>query len=97
ILARGATPSTPFLVPRPCPWPAISDAIQVPWAPQLGFDTGVLTPVKSGPFRTDPVRSDTDGPTPLSSTATPTTLPYVTPHAAGTSSALSTHCCRCRA
>ena len=32
--APGATPILPLGAPAPCPWPAISDAIAVPWSPQ---------------------------------------------------------------
>src|SRR5215469_13535648 len=70
----GALPMMP-LVPPACPCPAIKDAIHVPWIPQFGFDGGVPTPVKFGPVRTLPARSETLGLTPLSMTATTTPLP----------------------
>src|SRR5690348_13397609 len=97
ILDFGATPRMPSLSPGPCPWPAISEAIQVPCAPQFWLLGDVCTPVKSGPVVTEPVRSDTEGSTPLSITATVTPLPCVTCQADETSSADSTHCCRCLA
>ena len=45
IVDRGATPMTPLLPPGPWPWPAISDAIQVPCTPQSGLDGRVPMPV----------------------------------------------------
>ena len=45
ILDRGATPMIPLSPPGPWPWPAISDAIQVPCTPQFGLAARVLTPV----------------------------------------------------
>ena len=36
---------TPLSSPGPWPWPAISDAIQVPCTPQSGLPRPVLTPV----------------------------------------------------
>ena len=68
------------------------DAIQVPCSPQCGLPDGVLSPVRSGPVITEPVRSLTSGFTPLSMTATVTPSPEAFIHAAGTSSMLSTHC-----
>src|SRR5215472_13551088 len=59
--------------------------------PQLGLDSGVPTPVRSGPVVTDPVRSDTPGFTPLSITATVTPRPLVACHAAGALIAFRTH------
>src|SRR5580693_6168460 len=85
----GALPMMP-LVPPSWPCPAIREAIQVPCTPQFGSDGGVLTPVKSGPVRTLPTRSETVGLTPLSITATTTPLPSDTDQAAGRLSSLST-------
>ena len=34
IFALGATPMMPSARPGPCPWPAMSTAIAVPWTPQ---------------------------------------------------------------
>src|SRR5262249_35486208 len=73
----GATPSMP-LDPSPWPWPAMSEAIQVPWTPQEALDGGVCTPERSGPSVTEPAMSDTEGETPLSMTATSTPWPWVT-------------------
>ncbi len=44
MVERGATPITP-LSPPSWPWPAMSEAIQVPCTPQSGLDGLVLTPV----------------------------------------------------
>ena len=44
IVDLGAMPMTP-LSPPSWPWPAISEAIQVPCTPQFGLDDRVLTPV----------------------------------------------------
>src|SRR5215468_12268231 len=49
----GATPSMP-LDPSPWPWPAMSDAIQVPCTPQEALDGGVFTPERLGPSVTEP-------------------------------------------
>ncbi len=90
--ARGATPRIPLSSPLPWPWPAISEAIQVPCTPQSGLLDGVPTPVRSGPVITDPARSGTPGATPLSITATITPWPRVRCQAAGALTAFSTHC-----
>src|SRR5713226_6555030 len=86
----GATPMIP-LPPPAWPWPAMSEAIQVPWVPQYGSDGEVLTPVRSGPVSTEPARSDTLGLTPLSITATVTPCPSVTDQAVGAPSSSRTH------
>jgi hypothetical protein len=78
---------------EPWPCPAINDAIQVPCRPQPELETGVPTPVRSGPEVTEPARSDTAGLTPLSITATSTPRPWLTCQALGTFNASSTHCC----
>src|SRR5215470_13563259 len=88
----GATPSMP-LDPSPWPWPAMSDAIQVPCTPQEALDGGVFTPERLGPSVTEPARSDTEGETPLSMTATSTPWPWVTGQADGACTMSSTHIC----
>ena len=70
--ACGATPMIPFGPPAGWPWPAMSEAIQVPCTPQCGSDGGVFTPVKLAPSITDPARSETCRFTPLSIRATVT-------------------------
>ena len=45
IVEAGAMPMIPLSLPAGWPWPAISDAIQVPCTPQSGLDGRVLTPV----------------------------------------------------
>ena len=84
------------LPPPSWPWPAISEAIQVPCMPQFGLSGEVCTPVRSGPGRTEPARSGTSGSTPLSITATVTPAPWLTGHAAATLIASRTHCCLSR-
>src|SRR5215469_18022257 len=69
----------------------MSEAIHVPWTPQEALDGGVSTPERSGPLMTEPARSDTDGLTPLSMTATVTPWPWVTDQADGAWIMSSTH------
>ena len=69
----------------------MSEAIQVPWTPQEALDCGVLTPERLGPSVTEPARSDTEGKTPLSMTATSTPWPWVTGQADGACTMSSTH------
>src|SRR2546429_2239189 len=67
------------------------EAIQVPWTPQEVSDCGVVTPDRSGPLMTELARSDTDGETPLSMTATITCWPWVIGQAAGACTMSRTH------
>src|SRR6266516_4814638 len=67
------------------------EAIHVPWTPQEVSDCRVVTPETSGPLMTEPARSDTDGETPLSMTATITCWPWVIGQAAGACTMSRTH------